>query len=49
MTVRLFINCIATAILFSLWQRGIPEAAGVFMFSLLGFVLSAIDYAKGKE
>ena len=49
MTARVWINSIFTSVLFALWQRGNPDIGGFFMFSLLGFVLSAIDYAKSKE
>jgi hypothetical protein len=47
MKFTIVINCIATAGLFGIWQNN--SAAGMFMFAALGFVVSVIDYLKGKE
>lgn len=44
--IRLIINSLATAIAFGLWVNSLP--AGVFVFLLLGFTLSAIDYVFVK-
>lgn len=40
--LRLILNCAATAIMFWFWVGS--AYAGAFMFVLMGFVLSVIDY-----
>lgn len=47
MKFRLGVNCLIAAYLFGMWQNSYQ--AGCFMFVLLGFILSAIDYAKEKS
>ena len=47
MRLRLFINCLATGIMFGVWQGSI--SAGLFMFMVLGCGLSGIDYAKQES
>jgi hypothetical protein len=42
MKIQLTINALATAVTFGVWQESV--IAGAFVFVLLGFVLSVIDY-----
>jgi hypothetical protein len=42
MKLQLTINALATAVTFGVWQESV--IAGAFVFVLLGFMLSAIDY-----
>jgi hypothetical protein len=42
MKLQLTINALATAATFGMWQNDV--LAGVFIFVLLGFVLSTVDY-----
>lgn len=44
MRFQLFINASATGVFFGVWQQSFW--AGGALFLLLGFVLSAIDYAQ---
>ncbi len=44
MLFRLFINAALTGYVFGLWQQSIQ--AGIFMFILLGFIMSVVDYLK---
>ena len=42
MRIQLTINALATAATFGMWQNDV--LAGAFIFVLLGFVLSTVDY-----
>lgn len=47
MKFRLFMNCLATSALFAMWQESV--IAGCFAMTLMGFVVSAIDYCKSNS
>lgn len=44
MRFQFFINSLVTAGLFGMWQHDVN--AGCFMFTLLGFILSIVEYFK---
>jgi hypothetical protein len=46
MKLQLFTNALATAVMFGLWHENLQ--AGLFMFLILGFVLSTVDYLMLK-
>ncbi len=47
MKIQLAINALATAGVFGIWQN--DALAGAFIFVLLGFILSTVDYIKQKD
>ncbi len=47
MRFKLFVNAAITGYMFGLWQQSVQ--AGCFMFILLGFILSVVDYVKENK